>query len=907
MAKQKKQGREEVRVGTLLTWADRILSYVQDGDFLSAIELARSYYIGEAPGNRNGLPDDPQQRKDIVGEKMHELMTASARYAFSEDRMTDNTHVTPDGRGVDRTSLFEGLVSTCARACVALGDFDFLFEDLFQLYEDCGISGIFLRQLEAFVLDGDIRLVPPRITQRLVAMHSDDGRPDLAERVIWHIDPTCLDINQAIHLCQTHHLYDALIYVYTRAMRDYVSPVVELLGLIRKVRQYRRSGMSSFEPMDITDNIALEPVVMNAYKIYPYIADVLSGLTYPSEEPLEEDEAFQAKKDAYTFLFAGHSSVWPNGEGGRLVLTADEEGGVEPTYPYARLFLQFDAESFLHSLDIAFEDPYLNDKSQSISRLVIIKILLEIVSSGNLSPSDVTFINIFIARNVPKYSQFIQIAPSALHGILIGLASHPDEDTREDRQLAAEYLLSAYTPHESDRILHLFEQAGFYRILRSWHRQEEQWASLIFAYLDDRDLHTAEVFANVDEVLRISIRSNKGSIPSDVLDTLVGSLPRLLEASVTNTASLVDKYIPQSHDTALDALGQDADNEKFVYLHHLIGPPQPDDEEYVTTPRSATPSTHVTQPQRHLYVSLQCQLHPFDVIDVLKSMPSNSMDWSQIMAICEENAVFNAAVWVANRIGEPQDAILKAEAFERRLTLDMVNVLSVDETVTDKVAERLDKAVGSLQAVGRTGIDICLEHSQGPSKADVPLEDIWFQLLSSQVNCVQSLSGTCSADALSDLPSENIHVELQRRTILSVRSLVQETFGALVSITSTRAVSFPRLFNRLVETATNAHNLVGTPYAEFRTILTAMLESYRSDGDLLMITRKLIDRDVFETVEELAHERVRGWMPDSERVCSHCHQPLLDAQKASAGADTAKIIISRTSAIYHSRCSPTEA
>lgn len=883
---------------------------MQDGDFLSAIELARSYYIGEAPGNRNGLPDDPQQRKNVVGEKMYELMNASARYAFSEDRMTDDTHVTPDGRGVDRTSLFEGLVSTCARACVALGDFDFLFEDLFQLYEDSGISGIFLRQLETFVLDSDIRLVPPRITQRLVAMHSDDGRPDLAERVIWHIDPSCLDINQAIHLCQTHYLYDALIYVYTRAMRDYVSPVVELLGLIRKVQQYRLSRTSHLEPMDIADDAALEPVIMNAYKIYPYIADVLSGLTYPSEEPLDEDEAFQAKKDAYTFLFAGHSSVWPNGEGGRLVLTADEEGGVEPTYPYARLFLKFDAESFLHSLDIAFEDSYLNDKSQGISRLVIVKILLEIVSSGNLSPSDVTFVNIFIARNVPKYSQFIQIAPSALHGILIGLADHPDESTREDRQLAAEYLLSAYTPHESDRILRLFEQAGFYRILRSWHRQEEQWAPLISAYLDDRDLHTAEVFANVDEVLQISIRSNKGSLPSDVLDTLEDSLPRLLEASVTNTASLVDKYMPQSHDRALDALGEDADNEKFVYLRHLIGPSQPDDEEYATAPRSATPSTHVTQPQRHLYVSLQCQSHPSDVIEVLKSMPSDSLDWSQIMAICEENAVFNAVVWATNWVGEPQDALVKAETFEKRLTLDMVNDLSVDGEVTDELAERLERAVSSLEAVGRIGIAICLEHSQGPSKADVPLEDIWFKLLSSQINCVQSLSGTCSADALSDSPSENSHVELQQRTILSVRSLVQETFGALVSITSTRAVSFPRLFNRLVDTATNAQNSMGTPYAEFRTILTGMLESYRSDGDMLTITSKLLDRDVFETVEELAHERVRGWMPVSEGVCSHCRQPLLDAQKAGAssgGPDAAKIIILRTGAIYHIKCSPPEA
>ena len=77
-------------------------------------------------------------------------------------------------------------------------------------------------------------------------------------------------------------------------------------------------------------------------------------------------------------------------------------------------------------------------------------------------------------------------------------------------------------------------------------------------------------------------------------------------------------------------------------------------------------------------------------------------------------------------------------------------------------------------------------------------------------------------------------VELQWRALSAHRSLVQETFGTLVSIISTRAVSFPRLFKRLVDTATNAHGSMGTPYTEFLTILTGMLESYRSDGDMLI-------------------------------------------------------------------------
>jgi hypothetical protein len=88
---------------------------------------------------------------------------------------------------------------------------------------------------------------------------------------------------------------------------------------------------------------------------------VLSGLTYPSEEPLDDDKAMQAKHDLYTFLFYVRSSTWPRGEGGKLILTVEEDGGVEPTYPYCRLLLRFNAEAFLH-LDLTFEDTYSSTK-----------------------------------------------------------------------------------------------------------------------------------------------------------------------------------------------------------------------------------------------------------------------------------------------------------------------------------------------------------------------------------------------------------------------------------------------------------------------------------------------------------------------------------------------------------------
>lgn len=885
----------------LLTWADRILSSVESGDFLSAIELTRSYYLGTAPGNKNGLPDDPLELKKVVGGKMRELMVASTRYAFSEDRMTDGTHTSPDGRGVDRTSLFENLVATCARACIALGDLEFLFEDLFQAYVDAGIAPIYLEQFETFVLEHDVRTVDPRIAQRLIGLHAANGRPDRAERVIWHIDPVCLDIDQVVQLCQTHHLYDALIYAYTRAMRDYVAPVVEMLGLIRKVMQLRRSP----EP----DETALEPLIINAYKVYPYLSDVLSGLTYPSEEPLDEDEATQAKHDLYAFLFHGRSNTWPRGEGGKLILTADEDGGVEPTYPYCRLLLRFDAEAFLHTLDLAFEDTYFIDEvSSSASRLVIVKILLEILSSSSLSsssppsssalpPAVRTFVHIFVARNVPKYPQSIQMAPSVLHDILVGLTTDPDWSTREDRQLAAEYLLSVYTPHETEQLVRLFEDAGFYRILRTWHRHEGRWAPLLLAHLNDPDIRPPELFAHVDEIFTTAARLHSGAVPDDLRSTVAASLPDLLNASIINTAYFLDHHTPQLHDRAMESMGSDADHKGFAYLRCLLGPPSTDDEEQ----SRSGPSAGVPPRLRQKYVALLCKVDPGSVIPSLRYLPADFLEWDDALRTCEDEGVFDAVVWGLDWRGSPKAALNKAAAFGKRLSAVIGEIVA--QGIPAGSEQQLQQHVENLEAIGRSGVAICAERSSKQAQATAaenspPVEDLWFQLLHTQISTVQAVSACYAPDKIPLFLNADLDTKREAsviRALTSLRSLVQTSFSSLVSASAARgrgrSFSFPQLFTRLVEATTSSLSSSlgnadgGTPYTEFRAILTGMMEAYRAEGDMLVITKHLLDRDVFETIEMAARARARGWTP-RVGTCAGCKLPLMPAKQPDAGTGT---------------------
>ncbi len=679
-------------VGTLLSWADRLLLYVSHGDFLSAIELATFFHEGKYLGSAVGLPSDPTERTLIVADKLRELMLASAEYAFSPDRLTDSTHVTSDGRGVDRTSLFQGLARVCARACLSLNDLDFLFDTLYDKYEDNGIEAIFVGQMEDFIVSGELRTLPIPVVQRLVAFRRDREEYAQAERIIWHVDPKSLDLDQALSLCLERRLYDALIYVFNAALEDYVSPIIEMLHPLRRVVARRRTQHEQGDAADsedvnsdpyahirVSDEAADEFIFDKAdgltdweqeerdledgYRVFSYLSVILTGNRYPSQEPFEQGEqASKAKSSIYSFVFSGGCTLWPPGPGGKLVLYGlddsqsnlapkhgagrvqhnedKNDGEHEPIYPYLRLLLEFDAEAFLDALDLAFEDGFLDDEDvigKRLSRQLIVDVLLELSSaqtnessgfdlpSLRAGESDVAirrsqdgrsprlplvariFVHIFVARNAPKYPQFIHLSQQNVDLLLRSLAlpieDHYEveidavESTQEDRELAAECLLSHYKPRFDDAWLEIFERANFHRILRSAFRQEKKWDRLLNMYIREylradlsfppepleSDEQTPaksmgrDAFAHFEETLFNAARKDtpdREELSSRLHEQLADHVIDLLDLDPLKTASLLDRFFPERHNGVLQRLAQLDEKRLLLYLQCFFEPLQ---------------------------------------------------------------------------------------------------------------------------------------------------------------------------------------------------------------------------------------------------------------------------------------------------------------------------------------------
>ena len=87
---------------------------------------------------------------------------------------------------------------------------------------------------------------------------------------------------QVFVLCWEHALYDAIIHVYNKGMKDYTTPINELMVILSK-------AVMSKKPLTSED-------INLGNKILVYISCCLSGRAYPVGD-LEDDIVDKVKDD----------------------------------------------------------------------------------------------------------------------------------------------------------------------------------------------------------------------------------------------------------------------------------------------------------------------------------------------------------------------------------------------------------------------------------------------------------------------------------------------------------------------------------------------------------------------------------------------------------------------------------
>lgn len=897
----------DLRLGMVVSWADQILQLVETGSLTQAIDLTTSYWFGRADLETIGLPSEDSVRQALVKPKLKEIMLASLDYIFSDRRMEDDTHYDPEGRGVDRTELFESFVRSCAKACIAIEEFEFIFEDVFERYSDNGIETIFLEQIGPFILSSEINTLPTLILQHLISLHQDRERFATIEQIIWHVDSSCLDIHQALDICSRQHLYDALVYVYTEAMGDFVGPLIEFVQLIRTILHDRQQAYENSEDVNGSTelpseqeyqlmNRKTESMVSNAYKVYAYLTNLLTGISYPSKKIYEPSKANLARMSIYQFLFSGQSVRWPMPHG-TLILTVGD-GQQEPTYPYLRMLLKFDSEAFLDTLDGAFEDSWLHDhqtddsKRTVVNRQSIVNLLLEVISTGtDFSTADRMFLYIFVARNLPKYSQFLNLSSSTIHSILVNLSNDLDLNTREDRELAVEFLLSVYNPPEDfggGDLLESFEEAGFWRILRNLYRAQGRWDQVLKSCVEDPDCGLG-VFTELPDILKSVDQSHDEEMCKLVDEVIMNSILQLIDISLPLTSSLIDTLRPSLHTEVVDKL-EGVKEKQFEYLRSLLERGLSDYEsEFSQGP--ILPS-NLDDRCKLIYVNLLCEREPSHVLEFLNKSVPLVKDGNEIVNACRKFKIDDGLVWQLDQVGKTKDAFDELSLIMKEQTDQIVQ--SVDpKRIEDQDHQSAHRLISSFTQLTLVAMEICVKNSKCPQD-QLTGEDCWFNLLSSLIRSIQTCASVVPnqltnvrnrSHSIQEIDSTNDH-DLKSWVVNQLRSLLPTILSSLISHTNfSNQISFSNLVRRLIESSgerrskesTNGESskrvMMNGGTNEFRSIVMTILDTYRFEGSVLEVTSRLIDRDLFEHVKELSKAKERGIRPD-RRSCYYCKRDV---------------------------------
>ncbi|KAG5983823.1 hypothetical protein E4U55_007056 [Claviceps digitariae] len=872
-------GFNEVSIGALSNWADRLIAMMETGDYIAAIKLATSYYVGDADKLTVGLPEDASLRHAMVKDKIMEIMSASLKYAFTQ-RKKRTEH--------DDSDHLRELAETCCAACRALEAPDFLFDDMYEWYSEAEVQGLFLETLEPYILDETITMIPPLVVKDLINHYVSQGWEGRLEEMICHMQTATLDLDQITLLCKQHSLYDALTYVWNQALDDYITPMIDMLSLL--VPLMVEDGVNTG---DTTEDDYLG---VNALKIFPYLSYVLTGRIYPNGEWMTENAAAKAKAEIYWFFFSGKTIEWPKNSGKEFITRPNDES--QPAFPYLRMILRFDAPSFLSSLNEAFEDSFLNESSDkqmneesrmdmpeeqifglTINRQYVVSILLDVMNAKDFASEDTIYLDMFIARNLPKFPQYLLFSGSTLSRVLTGLCNYPGDDLAEDAQLSAEYLLSVYQPPEMQSFVPLFKKAGFYRILKRVFRVERQYGHLVATYFEDAEDQEA-VFECIADCLRPQKELDSRQL-QEVHEVIKQHCRDLLSLSPERTADILVRQATSVHEHVLESATDDPELQ-HAYLRALLEPKgAPNDGD----------SHQSDQGLIERYVQLMCRFDASHVTTFVSRMQPTDLRLDKLLPTIEETGLVDAAVVLMARDGQINEAMDRLIRHLFSLESALQGILSErHESLSDNGGDGLESAVieilESLQKYVHVGIWLCQGQTKTSKKIKVVKKDkgavndslsadesLWLKLIDACVQLTQKLSpaiqGGLHASVLDGEKAPALH-----------RSLVQHTFTALLTATSSQTqvatgsnilssagnnLSFLRILRAfLANAAASSPNL-----AELRGVLGSIFAAYAYEESILRLSNRLLERSLFMSVNHSVQLRLRGWRPKGS-TCEAC-------------------------------------
>jgi len=243
--------------------------------------------------------------------------------------------------------FYRKVVPVCVDHCLNIDRIDILFTRIYERFkDDCISHGSFLECLEPYILNDRIKTVNPQVMKEFIEHYRAKNMLENVEKCLLHLNVESLDLNQVMHICWGFGLYDAIISIYNRGMKDFITPFLELLFMLQ-------SSLNS------SNNLS-DKMTSLGNKLLVYLSCCLSGVAYPIGL-LNPETSLSVKDQMFTVLVTPFMT----------------DKGFNGIYPVIHTLLKFSTKELFNVLFLSFGSDLIRQDSSMIQQIV--DILLEVM------------------------------------------------------------------------------------------------------------------------------------------------------------------------------------------------------------------------------------------------------------------------------------------------------------------------------------------------------------------------------------------------------------------------------------------------------------------------------------------------------------------------------------------------
>lgn len=808
-------GKTGLYVGVVKNWADILFDKITDGQYIGALKVATDQYRGDCNLELIGLPQDNDARHKLLENRIKEIFNASVNDLFGDklDSLSKDQRI---------DVLIQFLRVSLDTSVVILSD-PSVYETLFDSYSANDAIDIFFPVLEDYLLASQIKTIPASVLKSLVEYYINSSNGAKLEQILCEMDITRLDIDLTMKLCIKHQLTDTLIYISNSLLCDYITPIFE------SIKSHRYES------------------------IYVYITYILTGRQYPTDRPIKPlTTRTSAKLNIYYVLFNGSSISYPKGTGKVHVTDRVED---EPAFPYLYTLLKNNSPLMFASLNEVFEDEILNDDEitslvgkpyeMKVNRQYIIDVLLNLFKQNEHDFNDIdrVYLAIFVARNYPKYRQFIRLSDTVLNYLAEQLCSFPTKELKDECEMALRSLLSVYKPANYDTLAVMLKECGFYEALLDIFRSENKYYQILDLWVKSQQKSDSsknsssfiyQQFGSVPQMVSqcLSKSVDNGMNLLQVEKLIGGNFVTFIKDYPEEMAGVFSDKCPSLNQYVMKI--DDSSNIKYRYLQSLF-----------TMQFRGDLSYKLDDEMILEYVTLIKRYDPSNLKDFILKL---GVIPDGVMSFLKENKEVEILIGISIKAGNYN------EAFDAALT----NLTSIGKEIVSSGNCNSDqeKRMWSL-------VDLCLavvpkvgtiEHGKDLSESEALL----LRLIECSVKLFDEANATTE-----DHPA-----------VLKIcKRVMQTVFTRAISQNEDSSDSFLRVFYEFLDRS----SLKVTNLGDVRMVINEIYLSYSHDRVILSLILRLLNDDSYRDLVDLDTLEEKGWTL-KHMDCEVCGKPIWGAQ-----------------------------